>query len=55
MFGESKIDAAAAEVQVPVIGKMPLDPDIAASVDAGQFAGVLNTYLSGAGEFLPQV
>ena len=55
VFGESKIDAAAAEVQVPVIGKMPLDPDIAASVDAGQFAGVLNTYLSGAGEFLPQV
>ena len=55
VFGESKIDAAAAEVQVPVIGKMPLDPEIAASVDAGQFAGVLNTYLSGAGEFLPQV
>ena len=55
VFGESKIDAAAAEVQVPVIGKMPLDPDIAAAVDAGQFAGVLNTYLSGAGEFLPQV
>ena len=55
VFGESKIDAAAAEVQVPVIGKMPLDSDIAAAVDAGQFAGVLNTYLSGAGEFLPQV
>ena len=53
--GESKIDAAAAEVQVPVIGKMPLDSDIAAAVDAGQFAGVLNTYLSGAGEYLPQI
>lgn len=55
VFGESKIDVAAAEVQVPVIGKMPLDSDIAAAVDAGQFAGVLNTYLSGAGEYLPQV
>ena len=55
VFGESKVDAAAAEVQVPVIGKMPLDPEIASAVDAGMFAGVLNTYLSGAGKFLPQV
>ena len=55
IFGESKIQAAADEVHVPVIGKMPVDPDMAAAVDAGTFAGVLNTYLSGAGEYLPQV
>ena len=55
IFGESKVDAAAEEVNVPVIGKMPLDRDIAAAVDAGQFAGVVNTYLSGAGKYLPEV
>lgn len=55
VFGESKVEAAAAEVQVPVIGKMPLDPDMAAAVDAGQFAGVVNTYLADAGKYLPQV
>ena len=27
------------------MGKMPLDPEMAAAVDAGQFAGVVNTYL----------
>lgn len=43
------------EVNVPVIGKMPLDREIAAAVDAGQFAGVVNTYLSGAGKYLPEV
>ena len=51
----SKVDAAAEEVNVPVIGKMPLDRDIASAVDAGQFAGVVNTYLSGAGKYLPEV
>lgn len=55
IFGESKVDAAAEEVNVPVIGKMPLDREIAAAVDAGQFAGVVNTYLSGAGKYLPEV
>ncbi len=54
IFGESKVDAAAEEVNVPVIGKMPLDREIAAAVDAGQFAGVVNTYLSGAGKYLPE-
>ena len=38
MFGESKVEAAAKEVEVPVIGKMPLDPEMAKAVDAGAFA-----------------
>ena len=53
VFGESKVDAAAAEVQVPVMGKMPLDPEMAAAVDAGQFAGVVNTYLGDVEKYLP--
>ena len=55
VFGESKVEAAAKEVEVPVIGKMPLDPEMARAVDAGAFAGVLNTYLGGAEKYLPQV
>ena len=55
VFGESKVEEAAKEVEVPVIGKMPLDPEMAKAVDAGAFAAVLNTYLGGAGEYLPQV
>lgn len=55
VFGESKVEAAAADIQVPVMGKMPLDPEIAAAVDAGVFAGVVNTYLADAGKYLPEV
>ena len=34
-------------------GKMPLDPEMAAAVDAGQFAGVVNTYLGDVEKYLP--
>ena len=37
------------------IEERPFDREIAAAVDAGQFAGLVNTYLSGAGKYLPEV
>lgn len=36
VFGESHIDEIASELQVPVLGKLPIDPAIAAKVDAGK-------------------
>ena len=35
MFGESHVDETAAEFGLPVIGKLPLDPKVAAAYDAG--------------------
>ena len=37
VFGESHIDEIAASLNVPVLGKMPIDPAYAAKVDEGAF------------------
>ena len=50
LFGESHIDEAAAELGVPVLGKIPLDPVYAQKADEGAFADVENQYLSAAAE-----
>lgn len=46
LFGESKIDAVAEELAVPVFGKLPLDPKCAGLADAGEFAAVEQTQLA---------
>ena len=45
LFGESNIDAVAAELGVPVLGKLPLDPTYAEKADAGEFDKMENPYL----------
>ena len=35
VFGESKIDAVAAQYGIPVLAKMPLDPELASQADKG--------------------
>lgn len=45
LFGESNIDAVAAELGVPVFGKLPLDPAYAEKADAGEFDKMENPYL----------
>lgn len=45
LFGESHIDEAAAEMGIPVLGKMPLNPEYAQMVDAGKFTKIENPYL----------
>ena len=44
-FGESHIDEVAAGMGVPVLGKMPIDPEIAAKVEAEKFYEAENPYL----------
>ena len=36
IFGESQIDATAAELGVPVLAKLPINPDVARLVDEGR-------------------
>ena len=48
VFGESHIDEIAAELGVPVLGKMPIDPKLAEKVEEEQFFEVENEYLKGA-------
>jgi len=50
LFGGSHIDEAAAEIGLPVLGKMPLDPGFAALADEGLFHTIENPYLKDAEE-----
>ena len=54
VFGESYIDEIAAELQVPVLGKMPIDVSYAATADSGKFADINNEYLTAAAEVMPK-
>ena len=54
VFGESHIDEIVAELQVPVLGKMPIDVSYAATADSGKFADINNEYLTAAAEVMPK-
>lgn len=47
VFGESHVEEIAAELDIPVLGKMPIDAALAEAVEMEKFAEVDNTYLSG--------
>lgn len=52
VFGESHVEEAAAELSIPVLGKMPIDPAYAQSADAGRFFEMDNPYLNAGIEVL---
>lgn len=54
IFGESHIDEIAAELNVPVVGKMPIDLSFAEKADSGKFDQIINTYIEAADEVLPK-
>ena len=46
VFGESHIDEIAAELKVPVLGKMPIDVKLAELADSGLFSKIENEYIN---------
>lgn len=48
VFGESHIDEVAEELEIPVLGKMPIDAGLAEAVENEKFYEVSNEYLAGA-------
>lgn len=48
VFGESKVEEVAAELDIPVLGKMPVDAALAEAVEKERFFEVDHEYLSGA-------
>ena len=55
IFGESHIDEVAAELSLPVLGKMPLDKALASAADAGRIFDLENEYLASAKSILENV
>ena len=48
------IDEIAAELKVPVLGKMPIDMDYATKADGGFFAAIDNQYITDALAVMPK-
>ena len=53
IFGESHIEEIAAELNVPVVGKMPIDMEYASKADSGAFDQSDNEYITQAVEVMP--
>ena len=45
IFGESHLDQVAAELGIPVLAKLPIDPALAAAFDAGQIESAPANYM----------
>ena len=52
MFGESTIDALGAQLSLPVLAKLPIDPALARAVDAGRVEGYAPNPMAGVAERL---
>ena len=46
IFGESKLDAVAAEYDLPVLARLPIDPALVSAVDAGQIESYANAQVT---------
>ena len=55
VFGESHIDEIAAQYQVPVLAKIPVDPELAAACDAGKIEFTERDYMKDAVELLKKL
>ncbi|MGN0545848.1 MAG: P-loop NTPase [Acutalibacteraceae bacterium] len=55
VFGESKIDEIAAEMGVPVLAKIPIDPKTASLVDKGAIELADDKYVASAVDFLSKM
>ena len=55
VFGESHVDEAALELNIPVLGKMPIDPEYAKLADEGRFFEMENPYLAAGVEVLKKL
>ncbi len=49
VFGESHVEEVAAELSIPVLGKMPIDAALSEAVENERFSEVENEYLDAAG------
>ena len=46
IFGESHIEKVAAELEVPVLARLPIDPALAAAFDAGKIEDFPANYMA---------
>ena len=54
IFGESKVEQEAAKFGIPVIARLPIDPEVAAKVDAGQVEYVDGTPIKAIADYIQE-
>ena len=54
IFGESHLEQTARELELPILARLPIDPALAASCDAGTIEGFPRNYMEGVAEQLDQ-
>lgn len=54
VFGKSHIDEVSEKFQVPVLAKLPLDPEVADMIDAGRVEELQKSFLDSAAGFLEE-
>ena len=52
IFGESKVESVAKEFNIPVFAKLPMDPAIAAMVDAGEVESVSGEHIAKLADYI---
>jgi len=52
IFGESKLDEVAKELDLPILARLPMDSSLAFACDRGLVEGVAQNYLEGVAELL---
>ena len=52
IFGESKLEQTAKEMQIPVLARLPIDPGLAAACDKGEIEDYPVNYLSSVADLL---
>ena len=50
VFGDSHVDEIAAKYQLPVLAKMPIDPELSKEADAGMIEMYAGDFLNGAAD-----
>jgi len=55
IFGESRLNEVAKELNLPVLARLPIDPELAAAVDTGRIEFVEKNYLDDVADTIEQL
>ena len=55
IFGESRLNEVAKELNVPVLARLPIDPALAAAVDSGKIEFMEHNYLDDVADTIEQL
>ena len=55
IFGESRLNEVAKELNLPILARLPIDPELAAAVDTGRIEFIEKNYLDDVADTIEQL